>query len=147
MPESKQLSPGTALLLALTIVLGAVGDLLLGVGMKHVGTIETGSVMVMMRAASRAITRVEIWLGIAVLSILFACSLILFSKIDYSYAQPASAVGYALVALLGYMVLGEAVTATRWAGIGFICAGVALVGRTPPRTTLLPCELPCSSRS
>ena len=77
----------------------------------------------------------EIWLGIAALALLFVCSLVLFSKIDFSYAQPATAVGYALVAVLGYVVLGEAITATRWAGIGFICAGVALVGRTPPRTT------------
>lgn|SRR5262245_61120561 len=135
MTHAKKLSPGTALLLALTIVLGAVGDLLLGSGMKQVGTVETGSVTVMVRAAGRAIACVEIWLGIAALALLFVCSLVLFSKIDFSYAQPATAVGYALVAVLGYVVLGEAITATRWAGIGFICAGVALVGRTPPRTT------------
>ncbi len=49
--------------------------------------------------------------------------------------MPASAFGYVLVPLLGYAVLGEAVTSTRWAGVAFICLGVTLVGRTPPRTT------------
>jgi drug/metabolite transporter (DMT)-like permease len=135
MNDSKKPSLGTALLLALTIVLSAGGNLLLSSGMKHVGSVETGPVMAVVRALGRAIARAEIWLGIAALLLWFVCSLVLFSRIDFSYAQPASAVGYALVAVLGYAVLGEAVTAARWVGIACICAGVTLIGRTPPRTT------------
>jgi len=135
MDDSNRLSRGTALLLALTIVLGAVGDLLLSTGMKQIGTVELGPAAAMVRVFVRIITNADIWLGIATLLLLFVCSLVLLSRIDYSYAQPASAVGYALVALLGYSVLGEVVTASRWAGIGCVCVGVALVGRTPPRTT------------
>jgi drug/metabolite transporter (DMT)-like permease len=79
--------------------------------------------------------RAEIWLGIASLIVWFICSLVLFSRIDFSYVKPVSAIGYALVAVLGYAVLGEVVTAARWTGIVCICAGVTLIGRTPPRTT------------
>jgi drug/metabolite transporter (DMT)-like permease len=135
MSDSKKPSLGTALLLALTIVLSAGGNLLLSSGMKHVGSVELGPLMTVVRAFGRAIARAEIWLGIAALLLWFLCSLVLFSRIDFSYAQPASAIGYALVAFLGYAVLGEAVTAARWVGIGCICAGVTLIGRTPPRTT------------
>ena len=135
MNDSKKPSLGTALLLALTIVLSAGGNLLLSSGMKHVGSVETGPLIAVMRALGRAIARAEIWMGIAALLLWFVCSLVLFSRIDFSYAQPASAVGYALVAVLGYAVLGEAVTAARWVGIACICAGVTLIGRTPPRTT------------
>jgi drug/metabolite transporter (DMT)-like permease len=39
------------------------------------------------------------------------------------------------VALLGHFLLGEMVSVTRWVGILIICAGVLLVGNTPPRTT------------
>ena len=135
MNDSKKPSLATALLLVLTILLSAGGNLLLSSGMKHVGSVETGPLIAVVRAFGRAIARAEIWLGIAALLLWFVCSLVLFSRIDFSYAQPASAVGYALVAVLGYAVLGEAVSAARWVGIACICAGVTLIGRTPPRTT------------
>src|SRR5215831_5793732 len=135
MNDSKKLSLGTSLLLALMVSLDAAGTLLLSGGMKHVGSIEAASFPNVLRAFGRAIARAEIWLGIAALTVWFICSLVLFSRIDFSYVQPVSAIGYALVAVLGYVVLGEAVTAARWAGIVCICAGVSLIGRTPPRTT------------
>lgn len=135
MDDSHTLSIKTALLLAVTVVLGAVGDLLLGAGMKEVGSVEPGSTAALARAFVRTFTNGEIWLGIASLLVFFVCYLVLISRVDYSYVQPASAVGYALVAVLGYAVLGEVVTVWRWAGIGCICLGVALVGQTPPRTT------------
>jgi multidrug transporter EmrE-like cation transporter len=136
MDDSNKLSIGTTLLLALTVVLGAVGDLLLGAGMKEVGRVEPGSASALTRAFVRTFTNTDIWMGVASLLVFFICYLVLLSRVDYSYVQPASAVGYALVALLGYAVLGEAVTVWRWAGIGCICLGVGLVGQTPPRTTV-----------
>jgi drug/metabolite transporter (DMT)-like permease len=135
MNDSKKPSLGTSLLLAVTVALDAAGTLLLSGGMKHVGSIEAATFSIVVRAFGRAIVRAEIWLGITSLSVWFVCSLVLFSRIDFSYVKPVSAIGYALVALLGYAVLGEAVTAARWAGIVCICAGVTLIGRTPPRTT------------
>jgi drug/metabolite transporter (DMT)-like permease len=119
----------------LTIVFSAGGNLLLSSGMKHVGSVEAGTLMGVVRAVFKGIAREEIWLGIAALLLWFVCSLVLFSRIDFSYAQPAAALSYALVAILGYAVLGEAVSPGRWAGIGCICAGVTLIGRTAPRTT------------
>src|SRR5262245_61094783 len=136
MRASNRLSARNAMLLALTVVLGAVGDLMLSSGMKTVGSVDPDSPAGLARSFVRVVTTAEIWLGIASLLLMFVCSLVLLSDVDFSYAQPASAIGYALVALLGYLVLGETVTASRWAGIGCICLGVALVGRTPPRTTV-----------
>jgi drug/metabolite transporter (DMT)-like permease len=135
MNDSKKLSLGTFLLLAVAVAFDAGGNLLLSRGMKHVGRIEAATSPDVVRAFHTAIARAEIWLGIASLIAWFICSLVLFSRIDFSYVQPASAIGYALVALLGYAVLGETVTAARWIGIVCICAGVTLIGRTPPRTT------------
>jgi drug/metabolite transporter (DMT)-like permease len=76
-----------------------------------------------------------IWLGIAFLLSAMTCYLMLLSWADYSYVMPASSFGYAVVALLGVLVLRESVTSARWAGVALICVGVALVGRTEPRTT------------
>jgi drug/metabolite transporter (DMT)-like permease len=135
MTHSNKPSLATSLLLAITVALDAAGTLLLSGGMKHVGSIDAATLPIVVRAFGRAMARAEIWLGIASLIVWFVCSLVLFSRIDFSYVQPVSAIGYALVAVLGYVVLGEAVTAARWAGIVCICAGVSLIGRTPPRTT------------
>jgi len=65
----------------------------------------------------------------------FICYLMVLSWADYSFVQPASAVSYLVVALLGIYVLGEAVSSGRWLGVAVICLGVLLVGHTPPRTT------------
>ena len=135
MKDSKKPSLATSLLLAVTVALDAAGTLLLSGGMKHVGSIDAATFSIVARAFGRAMARAEIWMGIASLIVWFLCSLVLFSRIDFSYVQPVSAIGYALVAVLGYAVLGEAVTAARWAGIVCICAGVTLIGRTAPRTT------------
>jgi len=133
--SKKKPTLGTFLLLAIAVALDAGGTLLLSGGMKHVGSLEAATSLTVVRAFGRAIARAEIWLGIAALIVWFFCSLVLFSRIDFSYVKPTSAIGYALVAVLGYAVLGETVTAARWVGIVCICAGVMLIGRTPARTT------------
>jgi drug/metabolite transporter (DMT)-like permease len=135
MDASNRLSARNAALLVVTIVLGALGNMLLSAGMKHVGGVDLASGAAVRRVFIRTFSNGDIWLGILSLLLFFACYLVLLSRVDYSYVQPASAAGYALVALLGYAVLGEAISMWRWAGIGCICIGVALVGQTSPSTT------------
>ena len=76
-----------------------------------------------------------IWAGICSLLAFFVSYMLVLSWADYSFVQPASAVGYGVVALLGFLLLGEHVSPLRWAGVLTICLGVVLVGHTPPRTT------------
>lgn len=134
--QAQVLSARTAALLSLTIVLGAVGDLLLSRGMKQIGRVEPGPAAALAQDAVRIFSNGDIWFGVGALLLFFVCYLVLLTEVDYSYVQPASAVGYALVAILGAVVLGEAVTPLRWLGIACICMGVVLVGQTPPRTTV-----------
>ena len=51
-----------------------------------------------------------------------------------SYVLPVTSVGYVVVALIGKVLLNEEITASRWAGIVLIVAGVALVGGSTPGT-------------
>jgi drug/metabolite transporter (DMT)-like permease len=76
-----------------------------------------------------------VWIGILLLILFFVAYTLVLSWADYSFVQPASSIGYGVVAVLGYFLLGEAVTSTRWIGVAIICMGVFLVSRTPPRTT------------
>jgi len=47
-----------------------------------------------------------------------------------SYAYPLISLGYVFTAILAWVLIGEALTTTRMAGILIICLGVFLVARS-----------------
>ena len=75
-------------------------------------------------------------LGVVLLILWMMSRMTLLSWADLSYVLPVTSVGYVLVALIGKVMLNEAITSRRWAGIVLIMAGVALVscGSTPSTT-------------
>ncbi len=135
MPATKRLRRKTHFLVVLMVFFSSAGDILLSKGMKQVGSVSVASPATLAMAFLGTVTNGMIWLGIGSFLLFFVCYMLVLSWADYSYVMPASAVGYAIVPFLGYALLGEVVTSTRWAGVAFICLGVMLVGRTPPRTT------------
>jgi drug/metabolite transporter (DMT)-like permease len=112
-----------------------LGNVLLGKGMKRIGTVSIGTTAGVIDLLSRVLTSGTIWLGIGSLITFFVAYMLVLTWADYSYVQPASAAAYGMVALLGHFMLREVVTPTRWAGVILICVGVLVVGHTPPRTT------------
>jgi drug/metabolite transporter (DMT)-like permease len=132
----------TFLLLATMVIFSSIGNVLLSKGMKQVGEVDDFSPVALLGVFLRTFMNSSIWLGILSLLLFFVSYLLLLSWADLSYVQPASAIGYAVVALLGYLLLGESVSPTRWMGVLFICGGVALVGGTDTSTTRndRPCE-------
>jgi drug/metabolite transporter (DMT)-like permease len=117
------------------VFFSSFGNILLSKGMKGIGDIRGFSPVAFESLFARTFTNGVIWLGIASLLIFFVCNLLVLSWADYSFVQPASAIGYALVAVLGYLLLGEFVSPLRWVGVVLISLGVALVGGTEPQTT------------
>ena|SRR5579872_726747 len=74
-------------------------------------------------------------LGVILLILWLTSRMTLLSWADLSYVLPVTAIGYVLVALAGRIFLAEEIPLKRWAGIGLIVAGVALVSLgTVPRT-------------
>jgi len=135
MKTSHGLRGKTCLLILLMVVFGPLGDVLLGKGMKQIGAISSWSPTAFAHLFTRAFSSPLIWCGIGSLLLFFVAHLLVLSWADYSFVQPASATSYLVVALLGVLWLGEAVTSMRWTGVLTICLGVVLVGGTPPRTT------------
>ncbi|HXW17583.1 MAG TPA: EamA family transporter [Candidatus Acidoferrales bacterium] len=125
----------TAILLALMVLLGPLGDVCLGKGMRQIGRAPGLEPAQLTRFFVRSFESPLVWAGIAALLTFFVVYLLVLSYADYSFVQPSSAFAYVIIALLGYFVLGEAVSAVRWLGVVVISLGVFLVGRTPPRTT------------
>jgi drug/metabolite transporter (DMT)-like permease len=135
MTSSEGLHVKTYSLLLVMATFGPLGDVFLGKGMKSVGAAGAWGRSDILHFFARTFTSGTVWLGIALLVAFFIAYTLVLSWADFSFVQPASSISYVFVALLGHYLLGEMVSATRWAGILMICAGVLLVGNTPPRTT------------
>jgi drug/metabolite transporter (DMT)-like permease len=133
--NSRPVHTKTYALLTMMVLFSSLGNVLLSKGMKQVGEIRDFSPVALVTMFVKIFLNGSIWLGISSLLVFFVSQLLLLTWADFSYVQPASAIGYALVAVLGYFLLGEFVSPTRWTGVLLICAGVALVGGTNPRTT------------
>ncbi len=117
------------------VITGPLGNILLGKGMKHVGKLALWPISQGFHTGLTIFTSQFIWLGISSLIAFFVSYMLVLSWADYSFVQPASSLAYGVVALLGYLMLGERVSPLRWVGIAIICLGVFVVSHTAPRTT------------
>jgi drug/metabolite transporter (DMT)-like permease len=131
----KQLRLKTQLMILIMVLAGPLGNTMLAKGMKNIGAVSFSSAAVVLQTLGRILSSGTIWLGIALMITFFVAYSLVLSWADYSYVQPASAMAYAVVAILGVVVLGESVSPLRWLGIAVICLGVVVVGRTHPNTT------------
>jgi hypothetical protein len=122
-------------MILIMVLAGPMGNTLLAKGMKRIGPVSTSSWSVVLQTLGEILSSGTIWLGIALMITFFVAYSLALSWADYSYVQPASAMAYAVVAILGVVVLHESVSPLRWLGIGVICLGVFVVGSTHPNTT------------
>src|SRR5271155_119182 len=127
MTSQKPLQLKTFLLIAVMVIAGPLGNVLLSKGMKQAGTLAVWPLSVVPHTALRVLEAGPIWLGIGSLLAFFLANILVLSWADYSYVQPASSVGYGVSALLAYFLLGEPVSPLRWMGIAIICLGVLVV--------------------
>jgi len=130
----RKIQSRTYVFLALMVLFGSVGNILLSKGMKEVGEVNQWSASVLTAAFSKILTSSWIWLGISAQLLFLVSFLLVLAWADYSFVFPASAIGYPVVTILGHLILGETVSSVRWAGVAMTCLGVALVGRTRSNT-------------
>jgi drug/metabolite transporter (DMT)-like permease len=134
MNATRSLHLKTCAMLALMVVFGAAGDVLLSKGVKEIGSLDAWSPAALGAFLWSVFTHPTVWLGILGLAAYFVCYTLVLSWADFSFVLPASALTYVLVPLLALVFLGERVSPLRWAGVGLIFLGVAAVGLTPPST-------------
>lgn len=120
--------------MAIVVVSNALGNVVLGHGMRAVGDISSFSPLALLRSGIEALTSPWVIVGVALLALFFAAHTLLLSWADLSYVLLVTSIGYVLVVILSATVLGESVTPLRWVGTMLITAGVALVGSTPEST-------------
>jgi multidrug transporter EmrE-like cation transporter len=111
------------------VLLNAVAQLLLKAGTNALGVLtlsrETWADTIWSMA-----TQGHFALGIACYALSVVVWIFGLSRVPVSIAYPLLSVGYVVNAVAAHYLLGEAVTASRWLGIGFIVIGVTLVARS-----------------
>ena len=120
----------TLLLVVVAVALGGAGHVMLSKSIRPVGDLTEAPTGRLGGMVGRALSSPWLVAGIALQALFFVTYLMLLSRADVSQLLPMTALDYIVVALLAQWILGEAITPARWAGIGLIVVGVALVSRT-----------------
>src|SRR5258708_369469 len=134
MKDSPELHLQTYTFVLFIVLFAPLGNVLLSKGMKGMGSAKDWAPGDLFHILFRIISSGYIWMGIACLLTFFVAYMLVLTWADYSYVQPASSFAYAVVATLGYFLLGEAVPPLRWVGSFVICVGGFIVGHTHPPT-------------
>ena len=120
----------TAFLLLITgVLLNAAAQLLLKGGTNRLGVITLNAdnwAPMLVRMASEG----YFVAGAAFYAVSLVVWIVGLSRVPVSVAYPMLSIGYVVNALAAQYLFGEAVTMTRWLGIGFIVVGVYLVARS-----------------
>ncbi len=109
-----------------SILLGAVGQIFLKQGMTALGPLapslrRAGAILVAVFRNAR------LFAGVALYFLSAVFWLYGLSRVELSYAYPLLALNMILVTLGARWILKERVSALRWAGVGLIAVGIALV--------------------
>ena len=124
----------TLLALAVIVLSNALGNILLGRGMREVGDISSYSPVDLVSSGVSAMANAWVLAGVVLLIVFFVTHALVLSWADLSYVLLVTAIGYVLVVGMSWAFLEETVSMTRWAGTLAITAGVMLVGSTPVST-------------
>ena len=119
----------TIVVLLVGVVISGLGHVLLSKGMRSVGELVQPAGPLGPRLI-HAVTNPWVLSGVALQALFFAIYLVLLSRTDVSQLLPMTALDYIVIAVLAHLMLGEAVTGVRWAGIVLVVAGVVLVSRS-----------------
>jgi len=122
--------PKTLVLVLIATLIGGTGHVLLSKGMRSVGDLTEAPALRLGAMVAAALTSPWLLLGVALQAAFFVMYLTLLSRAPVTQVLPLTAVDYIVVALVARLLLAEAVTPTRWAGILLVVAGVFLVSRT-----------------
>jgi len=115
------------LALAVLILGSAGGEIAITYGMKETGEPARLRPRALFQFLGRALLNGWLWVGVPLMALSFYSLLVLLSWEPISLVIPASALSYVVGTLGAKHILGEQVSAARWAGVLLVCAGVALV--------------------
>lgn len=116
-----------ALLVALVVVPGALGDLLMSAGMKRHGEVTDWSLSGLLHLSGDLLHNCYILASLPAMAVSFFAMMALLSVSTLSFAVPITASSYILETALAKYYLREHVDWRRWVGATLVAVGVALL--------------------
>ena len=117
----------TALLLAIIILAGALGDVYIAKGMKQVGEVRTLRLRELAWLGRRMVSNMAFLLGLLSMIAGFLAFLVILSWADLSFIIPATSLNFVLATLGAKVILKENINRLRWLGTVLVGLGVTLV--------------------
>jgi drug/metabolite transporter (DMT)-like permease len=117
-------------LVAICIVFGAVGQILMKNGMSQVGQIGSLGKLISLQTILRVFSNPYVIGGLFLYAIGAFLWLGALSSLDVSFMYPLVSLGYVLTAVLAFVFLKEDITLIRWGGIVLIVLGSFMILRT-----------------
>ena len=117
----------TAAMIAIVVLGGSAGDVLITKGMKQIGEISTMHLGKLARVALKVLTNVNFLIGIFFMACSFFAFLAVLSWADLSFVLPATSLSFVITTIGAKFVLKEEISRVRLAGTALVCLGVALI--------------------
>ncbi|HXX75377.1 MAG TPA: hypothetical protein VEI50_09625 [Nitrospiraceae bacterium] len=117
----------TALMIAIIVLADAAADVFLTKGMRQIGEVTSFAPRELLTVALRALSNHHVLASMLFMTLHLTGFLIVLSWADLSFVFPATAMVYVVGTLGAKFILGETISAHRWAGTMLVCLGVGLV--------------------
>lgn len=118
----------TLMLVLSSVFLGAVGQIMLKVGMRNIH--PKLSLSGLLQLCLKVFTTPALLFGLTCFGSSFLLWLVVISKEELSYAYPMVSLGYLVVVLASWLLFKENLNLLRLGGLLLICMGVAMVARS-----------------
>lgn len=116
-------------LLLTGVGLNAAAQLLLKAATRYVGPLVSDAGQVEWLNATALLKAPPLWVGLGCYGVSVVLWLGALSRLPVSVAYPMLSLGYVVNAVAAWLLFGEAITATKLAGIGLIGLGVIVLSR------------------
>jgi multidrug transporter EmrE-like cation transporter len=123
------MTPITWLLLLSGVALNAAAQLLLKAATRASGVLIADTGAVSWHATLQLAKAVPLWIGLGCYGVSVVLWLGALSRVSVSIAYPMLSIGYVVNAFAAASLFGEALSATKLAGIGLIVLGVFVLAR------------------
>lgn len=111
------------LIALLSIILGAVAQLFLKIGVTSIQEKSNKSVELL----KYSLTNSYLWFGLFLYGVSLLLWFFVLSKMELSKAYPMVSLGYIFTLILAYLFLNEPITVAKITGIGIIIIGVIVL--------------------
>lgn len=118
----------TAIALTFAIVFGAIGDILMSIGMQSRGEIAIRKLSDIPSIIKLIFTTPSVLFGILSMTIYFGSYIAALAWVDVSVANPLTALSYLIASIYAFAFLHEHIDIKRAAGIFCIILGAIFVG-------------------